>query len=925
MMIRRIAALLPAIVLLAFGLVETGFAASAPVEVKGTKPITSIEGISEYELPNGLRVLLFPDPSKPSVTVNMTVLVGSRQEGYGETGMAHLLEHMLFKGSRKYPEPTSIPTAMKERGARFNASTSFDRTNYHETLPASDANLEFALQLEADRLITSFIRAADLKSEMTVVRNEFEMGENSPEGILLQRMMATAYEWHNYGKTTIGNRADIERVPIENLHDFYTRFYQPDNTLLAVAGKFDPKKALEWIVKYFGPIPRPERQLNATWTEEPPQDGERTVHLRRVGSTAVVGAVYHIPAGSDPDFPAVEVLAQMLGDEPSGRLYKSLVETKKAATIYADTFSLHDPGLLLILGRVSPGQNPEKVLAALKETIAQVAKKGVTKAETERIKQQILKQREIAAADSSRIGLELSEWASQGDWRLYFLHRDRIEKVTAADVSKAAAKYLKSDNSTLGLFVPTTSPDRTKVPLVADLGKAIGDYKGREDIARGEAFDVSPENIDARTKTVTLPSGIKAAFLEKKTRGHEVHAELKLHYGDVQSLQGLATACRLLPDLMIRGTKTLTHQQIQDELDRLKANLHVSGAAGESTFVIQTRRETLPDVLKLLGKILREATLPESELDILKRSELTDLENALTEPRDLAFNGVRRHLAPYQKGDPRYVATPREAIEMLKAVSAEDLHKLYSEQLGGTHGELAIVGDFDMAQTVPILDGILNGWKAALPYAHISRDFKGLSSGGFEQIETPDKANAVYMAALAFPMRDDDSDYAPLALGDFILGNGSLSSRLGDRVREKEGLSYGVTSVLGASAQDQRTSMTIFAICNPINMEKVRTAIGQELARLLDKGIPADELKGAKKGYLDQEQLGRTRDGALASMLCENLNVGRTMKYYSDLEKRIASLTSDEIISVMRRRIDPKRLFIVTAGDFSKTQSAGTQ
>jgi zinc protease len=924
-MIRRIAGLWALIAVLAFGLSETGFAASAPVAVKGVKPITSIEGISEYELPNGMRVLLFPDASKPTVTVNMTVLVGSRQEGYGETGMAHLLEHMLFKGSRLYPDPTSIPTAMKERGADFNASTSFDRTNYHESLPASDANLEFAIQLEADRLINSYIRGADLKSEMTVVRNEFEMGENDPESILMQKMIATAYEWHNYGKSTIGNRADIERVPIENLHEFYTRFYQPDNIILVVAGKFEPKKALEWVVKYFGPIPRPERQLNSTWTEEPPQDGERAVRLRRVGSTAVVGAVYHIPAGGDPDFPAVEVLAQILADEPSGRLYKSLVETKKAALVFGDAFSLHDPGLLLLMARVSPGQSPEKVLAAIQDSIAQVARKGVTKAETERIKQQILKHREIAAANSSRIALQLSEWASQGDWRLYFLHRDRIEKVTAAEVSRAAAKYLKPDNATVGLFLPTKTPDRTTVPVLADLKKAIGNYKGREEIALGESFDVSPENIDAHTKTVTLPSGIKGAFLEKKTRGREVHVQLNLRYGDVQNLHGLAPACRLLPDLMVRGTKTLSHQQIQDELDRLKANLHVSGQAGEATFIIQTRRETLTDVLKLLGKILREATLPESELDILKRSELTDLENALTEPQDLALNAVRRHLAPFQKGDPRYVATPRESIELLKAVSVDDLHKLYSQCLGGTHGELAIVGDFDAARTLPVVEGILADWKAPLPYTHISRNFKGTSSGGSEQIETPDKANAVYVAGLVFPMRDDDSDYAPLALGDFILGNSSLSSRLGDRVREKEGLSYHVSSSLGASAQDQRTSVTVFAIFNPANVEKVRTAINQEIVRLLDKGIPQDELKGAKKGYLDKEQLGRTRDGALAAMFCENLSVGRTMKYYGDIEKQVAGLTANEIISVMKRRIDPKRFFIVTAGDFSKSQSAGTQ
>ena len=176
--------------------------------------VASVEGITEYKLANGLRVLLFPDPTRPKVTVNLTVMVGSRHEGYGETGMAHLLEHMVFKGTPTHPD---IPGAMKERGANFNGTTWVDRTNYFETLPASEQNLEFALALEADRLVNSTIKAEDLATEFSVVRNEFERGESSPQRVLLQRMMSVAYEWHNYGKSTIGNRTDIERVPVDSL------------------------------------------------------------------------------------------------------------------------------------------------------------------------------------------------------------------------------------------------------------------------------------------------------------------------------------------------------------------------------------------------------------------------------------------------------------------------------------------------------------------------------------------------------------------------------------------------------------------------------------------------------------------------------------------------------------------------------------
>src|SRR6266853_1187578 len=213
---------------------------SFPADGAPPKTVATVEGITEYQFDNGLRLLLFPDNSQSKVTVNLTVLVGSRQEGYGETGMAHLLEHMVFKGTPRHPK---IPKALQEHGAQFNGSTSSDRVNYFETLAATDENLEFALALEADRMVNSYIKKEDLDSEMTVVRNEFERGENSPQAVLMKRVEATAYAWHNYGKPTIGNRSDIERVPVENLQVFYRKYYQPDNVVLIITGKFDEVKA----------------------------------------------------------------------------------------------------------------------------------------------------------------------------------------------------------------------------------------------------------------------------------------------------------------------------------------------------------------------------------------------------------------------------------------------------------------------------------------------------------------------------------------------------------------------------------------------------------------------------------------------------------------------------------------------------------
>src|SRR5712692_5583623 len=279
------------------------------------RKIATVEGVIEYRLSNGARVLLFPEASRPTITVNMTVLVGSRHEGYGETGMAHLLEHMVFKGTPLHPD---VPKALRDHGASFNGTTNVDRTNYFETVPASDENLEFGIRLEADRLVNSHVKREDLVSEMTVVRNEFERGENSPPSILMQRIHSAAYEWHNYGKSTIGNRSDIERVPIENLQIFYKKFYQPDNVVLIVAGKFEEAKALALVQKYLGSIPKPSRKLSDTYTEEPPQDGERQVILRRVGKVGSVGVAYHTSSAGHDDWAPLNLLAGLLSQQPNG-------------------------------------------------------------------------------------------------------------------------------------------------------------------------------------------------------------------------------------------------------------------------------------------------------------------------------------------------------------------------------------------------------------------------------------------------------------------------------------------------------------------------------------------------------------------------------------------------------------------------------
>ena len=585
----------PFLVLCCLFVIASSARAEAPVKV------ASIEGVTEYRLANGARVVLFPEVSRPTVTVVMTVLVGSRHEGYGETGMAHLLEHMVFKGTPQHPH---VPKALRDHGASYNGTTNDDRTNYFETMPASEKNLEFGIALECDRLVNSFVRRDDLISEMTVVRNEFERGENSPLAILNQRIRAAAYEWHNYGKSTIGNRSDIERVPIESLQDFYRKFYQPDNVVLVIAGKFEEAKALALVEKYLGSIPKPNRDLPATYTEEPAQDGERTVTLRRVGAVASVGVAYHVPAASHDDWAPLDLLGGLLSQVPNGRLYKALVDSKLATSVFAGPDDAHDPGLFFAFASCPPEKldNVKDVLVKSLESLGDVP---FTAKEVDKAKLRDKRSAEIRQSNGQAMAMALSSAASRGDWRLLFVQRDRIEAVTAADVNRVAKTYFKQPNRTVGLYIPTKEATRLAIPAVASIGAVVKNYKGGKVDAAGEAFDPTPANLDARIKLVN-DGGLKAGLLSKKNRGKTVALVLTLHYGSAHSLKGLNTAAGMLPGLMMAGTKKHDRQELREELESLGVRIRAGAgggrrggrgggsALGQLTFSVEAKRDTLP-------------------------------------------------------------------------------------------------------------------------------------------------------------------------------------------------------------------------------------------------------------------------------------------------------------------------------------------
>ena len=910
------------------GILSSDLLGGRSVQAAPPTIVTSVEGVSEYRFDNGARLLLFPDASRPTISVNMTVMVGSRHEGYGEAGMAHLLEHLVFKGTPTFPD---VPKALRDHGANFNGTTNVDRTNYFETLPATEENLEFGIQLECDRLVNSFIKREDLMSEFTVVRNEFENGENSPQRVLAQRVQAVAFEWHNYGKSTIGNRSDIERVPIENLQDFYRRFYQPDNVVMIVTGKFEVAKALELATKYLGSIPKPDRKLNATYTEEPAQDGERTVILRRVGKIGSIMAAYHMPAASHPDWAPLSILSSILSEDKIGRLDKYLVESSIATSASAFADSSHDPGLFMFSAQPAEGklEETEKILL---EVVEQMDSKPFTAEEVERAKVRAKRNYENTINNASSMMQTLSSASALGDWRLWFLQRDRIAAVTPEEVNRVANTYFKTHNRTIGRFIPVDQPQRLSVPAVESIADMVKDYKGGAAIESGEEFDPTPENIDKRTMVVDL-DGIKVAMLPKKNRGDTVNMTLTLRYGNEDSLKNLSTAAGMLPSMLMAGTKNYDRQALRQKLVDLGVRLGAGGgmgggrrggrgggggAAGSLSLSLEAKKDSIADGIKMLAEVLRNPAFSEEEFEQLRAQSVAMMSQMTTEPAMLANTQLSQALSDYEKGDVRYARSVEETIEEMKSISLDRIVSVYKDQLSAGIGEVAIVGDFEPEVALKEIKEALKDWETSTKFERVERTAKKGLTGSKGDILTPDKANAVFLTGLSFSMNEDSEDDTPLEIGNFILGGGTLSSRLGDRIRQKEGLSYGVTSSVSIPSRGDDARFTINAITNPENIDAVEKAAMEELNRFIELGPTEQELADAKKAYLEARKIGRASDGAIAGQLASNLDLGRSMAYVAKEEKQIEQLTPTDVQKAFKKYIDPKKLVIIRAGDFKK-------
>jgi zinc protease len=917
-------------------------ALSAQTLPAGVQKASSIGGITEYDFPNGLKVLLYPDAAEPKITVNVTYLVGSRHEGYGETGMAHLLEHMDFietTNGRK------IKDEIVAHAANWNGTTADDRTNYYETVSSTDDNLKWALGLEADRMVNVKFTKQILDTEMTVVRNEFERGENNPASILRERVASTAYLWHNYGKSTIGSKEDLEKVPYNRLAEFYKKYYQPDNAVLVITGRIDEPKTLQMVADSLGKLPRPARVLDQTYTVEPAQDGERFVTLRRVGQGQNLIVAYHTVSAAHPDAAAMQVLSGVMsgggggrggrggggGGAQEGRLAKALVDTKLAQSASMGFQLQHDPGLVQVSATLAQDQSLDAARDAVYKTLDEVVKNPPTDAEVDRVKTQLLRGLENSLSNAQAIATgALNNAIAQGDWRLMFLQHDRLQAVMPADLVRVAQSYFKPSNRTVGYYLPDPAPDRTVVAAAPDLAEALRNYSSTVTVARGETFDPAITNIDDRIVRSKLPNGMKVDILAKKTANNIVTATIDLRFGDQASLAGQREAASFAGGLLMAGTRTHTRQQLADEMRKLNAQINVSGGGGggrgggrggggggglsSATASVSAPAENFQAALELAAEMLRQPAYPQDEFDRIKTQRLKGLELTPTEPNQLAGDLLNRHLSPFSKSDPQYSPTREEQIPELQKATLDQARKFHEQFYGANYGVFAVVGPVNPVDIQKAAATLFGSWNTTRAYKPMITPFKRIGPIN-EKIETPDKANAEFLAGERFQLSQNDPDYPAILMASYLFGE-PITSRISDRIRNREGLSYGANARLTVPAEGDSAMLSGTVSLNPGVGPKVESSFMDELKKVYEKGFTAAEVEGAKKALLDARMVNRSTDSALLNLMVSHEQLNRPLKWDADLEAKIQALTADQVNAAFRKHIDPNGVSIVKAGDF---------
>ncbi|HYI13018.1 MAG TPA: pitrilysin family protein [Thermoanaerobaculia bacterium] len=899
-------------------LFTVSLAATLPPNVE---KIDSFRGIDQYRLKsNDMTILLVPDHASPVFTFMVVYHVGSRNEAPGNTGSAHLLEHMIFnKSTENFGRAKGHKTfqeVLYEAGADFgstNMTTWYDRMNGYSTLPSG--KLELAMKIEADRLGRGLILDSERQSEMSVVRNEYEIGENNPADALEKATVAAAIQAHPYHWSTIGYRSDIEGVTTEQLREHYKNFFWPNNAEAILVGDFDTEKALALFDREFGGFKKSDRPIPQVITVEPPQEGERRAVVQRPGNVGIVQLAYIRPGALHPDFIPLDVLTSILGDGVNSRLYRALVDKGLASNVNAFNYTLRDPFPLLIDATLSGGKTHQEAEAAIKAAIAEVVANGVTDEELKRAQQQI----EVAVIRSRdgtyNYASNLGESVASTNWKWFLTYVENVKAVTKEDVQRVAAAHLTPGHATVGWFVPGAPAKPAPVPTSRETAKSdLGGGPAAETKAAAPA-KAAAGTFAQRTTRKVLKNGIIVDVIENHAVPTVAFRALVLA-GETGAPAGKPALPALTAKMLQRGTKTRTKEEIGKLLNDVGAARAYGVGLNEATITGSGMARDLPLLLDVLADELKNPAFTADELAKAKKELETDVLRADDNTQNRAVQRLAQVV--YRENHPYHSAGREKLVASLNAATADDLRAFHRARYSGANLIVAIVGDVDAAKTIALVEKHLGdlpkGERLSLDkVAPTTPAGKGVR----EAVTMRGKANMNIIMGTASVLRRTDPDYDAALIANAALGQNSLSSRIGRRVRDTEGLSYNLQSRYAWS--DQLEGIWLLNVnVAPQNLAKAMKSSMEEIEKFAREGVTDAEVEAQKSFFAGNYQVGLGSNAGIAAALVTAEKFGFGPKYLDEFPVRIRAVTTAEVNAAAKKHFFADRLHTIVAGDLDK-------
>lgn len=877
--------------------------------------IKSSGGIDEYRCTlNDLSILLMEDHSAPVVTFMVTYHVGSRNEAIGHTGSTHLLEHMMFKGSKNYNKEKGNPiwTVLQDIGAQINATTWMDRTNYFVLLPSE--HLGNAIAIEADRMRNLLLRDKDRQPEMTVVINEFERGENDPFDTLDKNIWATAYQAHPYHHSTIGWRSDIEGVSTERLREFYDTFYWPNNATVTIIGDFNKDDALQMVLDNYGTITKSPHEIPEMYTTEPEQEGARRFVIKRSGQMGIVGIAHKTPEGLHKDNYAIQILSRILGGGKSGRLYKKIVDKGLATRVSMWDFPFRDNGLFVTYAFLTPGTKHEDVEKIILNEYELLKNKGVTNKEIARAKGQIRAEQAYSRDGSYSIASNLNEAIATGDWTYYTNYLENINKVTKADIERIVKTYLIEDKSTTGYFIPEIAGGGGGggTPETQKVHQPYNYISEQEENSDGGV--VSETKIADRIIEQTPIDGIR--LLTMKTGVKDVVTITGSFLGgDQYSPQANMMIADLTAAMLDKGTKNKSKFEIADKLETVGASISFSSGQYHVRFSAKCLKADIPLVLSLLAEQLREPAFNKEDLKTLKTRLVANLKRDKEDTGKQAGGAFLRKL--YPKNHPNYAYKIDNRIKMVNDIMPASLKYYHKTFYGLGNMTIVAVGDVDSEAFNSEISKSFGGWKTSPLDKKEATLTANQVKAGTEYVTIKEKTSADIYIGLPIGIDRNHKDFYPLMVGTYILG-GNFSARLMQTVRDEQGLTYGIQSWVGGVDNGNDGYWAIWATFAPQLVDKGYNAAVEQLAKWLESGITKAELTAKQSTITGSYKVGLATTQGLAGAILTNADRGRPNSYLDKFPELINALTVEQINNAIQKYIDKDRMFFIAAGSLDK-------